>query len=120
MTISAGLRTFDASESNIVENFGQCGSSALPPYHGVMVRLRCQSIVRAFGGECPENPRAFVRHRHTGDVEAMLALDGLHPSIAHILFMSRAAYHRSRPVHQESPQIAVTPLADAKQPRVSA
>jgi hypothetical protein len=68
MTISTGLRTFDMSESNIVENFGQCGSSALPPYHGVTVRLCCQSIVRAFSAECPENPRAFVRHRHAGDV----------------------------------------------------
>jgi hypothetical protein len=99
MTISTGLMTFDVSESNVVENFGPDGSSALPPYHGVMIRLRCQSIVHTFGGEYPENPRAFVRHRHAGDVGAMPALDGLHPPIARILFMSLAAYHRSRPVH---------------------
>jgi hypothetical protein len=33
--------------------------------------------------------------------------------------MSRAAYHRSRPVHQECPQVAVTPLTDAEQARAS-
>ena len=72
------------------------------------------------GRERPENPRVFVRHRHAGDEGAIPALDGLHPPTARILFISRAAYHRSRHVQQESPQVAVTPLADAEQPRASA
>ena len=103
------------SESMIMENIGPYGSSALLPYHGVMVRLRCQLIVRASGRERPENPRVFVRPRHADDVGAMPVPDGLHPPTARILFMSRAAYHRSPPMYQECPQVAVTLLPDAEQ-----
>jgi hypothetical protein len=81
----------------------------------VMVRLRCQFIVRASGRERLETPRVFVRHHHVGDVGAMPGPDVWHPPTAHILFMSRAAYHRSPPMHQECPQVAVTLLADAEQ-----
>jgi hypothetical protein len=56
---AAGLRGSERSKSNIAVYIGQCGSSALPAYHGVMVGLRCRSIVRASGRERPENPRCL-------------------------------------------------------------
>ena len=50
-------RLCELSASHMMENFGPYGSSALPPYHGVMVRLCC---LRCQFGMAAHPPK--VRH----------------------------------------------------------